>query len=570
MSEHAAINLLIVEDSQDDLDLALRALRRDGLEVQWRQVVSESAMRQALGASLPDVILSDFSLPGFSGLEALRLARELAPEVPFIFVSGTIGEERAIEAIRMGATDYVLKSNMRRLGTAVKRALSEAAGRKTYEARLQYLANYDALCALPNRSLLGDRGAQAIAHAKRAGRGCGLFALNIDRFKLLNESYGHAAGDSLLKLFAERLSAAIREGDSAARLGADAFAVLAADLGRADDAMIVARRLGECAALPFPVEGRDVHVTLSIGASLYPRDGGDFDRLLRNADAAMNRAKAAGGNAFQFYAAEMTAQAMERLELENALRVAMAQQQLELHYQPQIHIQSGNVLGVEALMRWRHPQRGPVSPAVFIPIAEQSNLIQELGIWALMEGCRQLADWHRRGHRVRLAVNVSARQFRSKGFVEAVGRALQVCQLDPSFLELELTESVLIEDRERAIAILTELKKLGVQIAVDDFGTGYSSLSYLSGLPVDCLKIDRSFVAQTTKGGRDAAIAQAIISLAHALGLRVLAEGVETAEQLEFLRRHGCDECQGYLFARPGAADTTAGLLAGGPMLPTT
>jgi diguanylate cyclase (GGDEF)-like protein/PAS domain S-box-containing protein len=693
VTEDTALNVLFVEDSEEDVELALRALKRDGVDVLWRRVASEGAMKEAIGAFQPDAILSDFSMPGFDGLHALRLARDIAPEVPFIFVSGTIGEERAIEAIRLGATDYVLKQNMRRLGTALKRAIAEAADRervrkteeerarlveileatsdyvgmsdpqgrqiylnaagrklvgargedipgkliletypawarellerearpaaertglwqgetamlgqggreipvsqviiahrnpdggirffstiardiserKAYEAQLKYLANYDALCGLPNRSLLGDRTAQAITHAKRTGRPCGLFVLNIDRFKLLNESYGHGAGDSLLKLFAERLAAAIREGDTAARLGADAFAVLASDLAREDDAMTVARKIRECAAAPFSAEGRDVHVTLSIGVSLHPRDGDDFDRLLRNADAAMHRVKAASGNSFQFYAAEMTREATERVQLENALRVAAAQKQLALDYQPQIDIRSCKIVGVEALMRWRHPERGLVSPAVFIPIAEEADLIQGLGIWALMEGCRQLADWQRRGHRVRLAVNVSARQFRSEGFVEAVGRALRVHELDPALLELELTESVLIEDRDKAISILSALKRLGVHIAVDDFGTGYSSMSYLSGLPVDCLKIDRSFVVQTAKGGRDAAIAQAIISLAHALGLRVLAEGVETLEQLQFLQQHGCDECQGYLFARPRAADAISSLLAGGPLAP--
>jgi diguanylate cyclase (GGDEF)-like protein/PAS domain S-box-containing protein len=684
MSE--AVNILFVEDSEDDVVLALHALKRDGLDAVWKRVQNEPDMRSVLAEVKPDAILSDFSMPGFDGLRALKLAKEVVPEVPFIFVSGTIGEERAIEAIRMGATDYVLKNNMRRLGTSVRRALTEAedrarvlkaeaerrrlveileatsdyvgmsdaegrqiylnggghrmlgiekdallgktvfgiypdwardivlnearptalregiwqgetailgpdgreipvsqviiahktdAGqirfyssiardiseRKAYEARLKYLANYDALSGLPNRALLGDRASQSIGHARRTGRSCALVVLNIDRFKLLNDSYGHGAGDALVKLVGERIAASTRDGDTVARLGADDFAVLANDLSRPDDVVHVARKIRDGFAAPFSIDGRDLHVTLSIGASTFPRDGEEFDLLLRNADAAMHRAKQQGGNAFQFYAAAMTSDAVERIELENALRVAAQQGQLELHYQPQVDMQDGRIVGVEALMRWKHPTRGYVSPATFIPIAEDSDLIRSLGSWALNEAARTLAGWCAAGRRVRAAVNVSARQFRASGFIDDVARALRVHKLDPALLEIELTESALIEDRDEATAILGELKKLGVHVAVDDFGTGYSSLSYLSGLPVDCLKIDRSFVMNAAKGGRDAAIAQAIVSLAHSLGMSVVAEGVETPDQLAFLRDHGCDMAQGYLFAKPAPAATVSGLL---------
>jgi diguanylate cyclase (GGDEF)-like protein/PAS domain S-box-containing protein len=682
------IRILFVEDSQPDVELSLRALKQDGIEAQWNRVDSEKALREKLASEKPDAVLSDFSMPGFDGASALRIVQEVMPDVPFIFVSGTIGEERAIEAIRSGATDYVLKNNLRRLGTAVKRALIESAARhkarkveeerarlvqileatpdyvgmsdpdgrqiylnaagrrligrpndadvigttiydiypewardiiqkqarptaesagvwqgetamlgadgkevpvsqvilahksedgksiryfstvardvserKAYEARIQYLANYDALSNLPNRTLLGDRTAQAIAHARRTGRTCALIAVNVDRFKLLNDSYGHTAGDALLKAVAERLAAAAREGDTVARLGADAFAVLAADLARPDDVLHLARKVRACAAYPFSVGGRDAHVTFSVGASTYPRDGENFDLLLRNADAAVNRVKGAGGDGFQYYAAEMTREAVDHIELESALRGALAQNQIELHYQPQVSLRDTGIVGLEALMRWKHPERGFVSPALFIPIAEESDLIQSLGLWALMEGARKLAEWRKAGHRVRVAVNVSARQFASDGFVDAVARSLRVHEIEPALLELELTESALIQDRDKAVSILEGLKRLGVQIAVDDFGTGYSSLSYLSGLPVDCLKIDRAFVTQSSKRGRDAAIAQAIISLGHSLGLRVLAEGVETAEQLQFLRNQGCDEAQGYLFAKPAPSDAASALL---------
>src|SRR5437879_6110873 len=452
MRQDAPVNLLFVEDSAEDVQLALRALRRDGLETLWRQVGSESAMKVALSEARPDAILSDFSMPGFDGMEALLLAREIVPQVPFIFLSGTIGEERAIAAIRMGATDYVLKSSMRRLGTAVKRALSETEERNAYETRIRYLANYDALSGLPNRSLLADRTAQAIAHARRTERTCGLIVLNIDRFKLVNEGFGQAARD-----------------------------------------------------------------------------------------------------------------ATERVELENALRAAPERGELGLHYQPQVEIASGRISGLEALMRWHHPERGLISPAQFIPMAEESDLISSLGEWALVTACRQLFEWDASGHPApRVGVNVSARQFHSPGFADLVARSLRERRISPSRLELELTEGVLIDDREEAVAVLGQLKELGVQIAVDVCGSGYSSLSYLSGLPIDCLKIDRSFVVQTTDGGRGAAIAQAIISLGHSLRLRVLAEGVETPEQLEFLRRHGCNEYQGYLFSRPCTVEAVSGLLVRG------
>ncbi len=689
------IQVLFIEDSEVDVELALRSLEQGGFEVSWERVDLEEDLRRVLGSSKPQAILSDFSMPRFDGVDALRLVKEIAPGIPFIFLSGTIGEERAIEAIRLGATDYVLKNNMRRLSTVVRRALSEAgereririaeeerarlvqileatsdyvcmtdpagtitylnaAGRKltgspesegvgrslgeiypawarglieregtpaasragvwngetailgadgteipvsqviiahrgpdgeirffstiardirerkAYEARLQYLANYDPLTGLPNRDLLGDRTLQAVAHARRASRPAALLVLNLDRFKLVNESYSHGAGDTLLHMVADRLKSAVREGDTVARLGGDAFAVLATDLARPDDVVSVARKIREAMHSPFWLEGRDLHVTLSIGASVYPRDGEEFDMLFRNADAAMHRVKADGRNGFQFYAAAMTQQATDRVELENELRLALEKDQLEIHYQPQVVLANGRIVGVEALMRWNHPQRGWIPPGQFIPIAEDSDLIHPLGEFALAESCRQIRVWGEAGlAELRLAVNVSAQQFRSPGFAQAVEGALHASKLEPRNLELELTEGVLVESRDRTVAVLNALKELGVQIAVDDFGTGYSSLSYLSRLPIDCLKIDRSFVSKAHEHGHDAAITQAVISLAHSLGVRVIAEGVETVEQLEFLRMHRCDQAQGYLFSPAVHPESMAQFLAVGSLEPS-
>src|SRR2546430_2677727 len=338
-----------------------------------------------------------------------------------------------------------------RFFSTIARDISE---RKAYEKRITYLASYDALSGLPNRSLLGDRTAQAMTHARRIGRPCALIVLDLDRFKLINDSYGRTAGDALLRQGGQRIRGAVRDGDTTARLEAASFAVLAADLARADDVLNVTRKVHELFKVPLSIEGHDIHVTLSIGASVFPRDGDNFDALLGNADVAKHRVKASGGKGFQFYAAAMTREATERIELENALRTAVARRELELHYQPQVDIASGRIRGVEALMRWRHAERGWIPPGRFIPVAEESHLIQPLGDWALGEGCRQLAAWDRAGHYdLQVGINVSAVPFRSAGFVGGVTRALRAQAIDPSPLEVELTESELIDDREVAISV---------------------------------------------------------------------------------------------------------------------
>jgi EAL domain-containing protein (putative c-di-GMP-specific phosphodiesterase class I) len=324
----------------------------------------------------------------------------------------------------------------------------------------------------------------------------------------------------------------------------------------------------EATATPFGIQGQELQLTVSAGAGIHPKDGEDFEALLRSAETARNDAKASGGNRFHCYASEMTRETSERMELETALRAAIERGELHMHYQPQIDIATGRVAGAEALMRWKHPQRGWIPPAKFIPVAEESDLIMSLGEWALLRAAEQLARWRREGAApMRVAVNVSARQFRDPGFVEAAARAVRAIGGDPAGLEIELTESVVIEDPKRVSATLQELRGLGIGIAVDDFGTGYSSLGYLSSLPVDCLKIDRGFVGRIAQGGRDIAIIRAIISLSHGLRMRVIAEGVETGMELEFLGRHGCNEAQGFYFspavdAAAFQAFTKAGALA--------
>lgn len=670
------LRVLFIEDSTIDVELTVLELERDNFAVAWDRVDTEPGLRAALESDNPDIVISDYTMPRFDGVRALQVVRELAPNVPFIFLSGTIGEERAIESIREGATDYVLKSNMRRLPIAVRRALSDAherararaaeearerlaaileatsdcvamfepdggliylnaAGRaltgladrdlgtvnvlsmhphssrqaieenawpaakeqglwhgetsllaadgtevpmsqviiahhgadgemeylstiardirerKAYEERIAYLANYDALTGLPNRSLLNDRTAQAMAYKRHGNRSLALLVIDIDRFKLVNDGYGQNVGDELLRLMGDRLCGAVRDGDTVARLSADTFAILATDLAHPDDMLTIARKVQAMMGRSFDLGTREIRLTVSMGASAFPRDGRDFDTLLRNADSAMHRVKSEGRDGFQFYAVDMTSDAADRVDLESDLRAALERGELTMHFQPQVSLESGRIVGVEALMRWNHPERNWVSPGVFIPIAEHSDLIHSLGEWAFLEACRQLRQWGSAANGMRMAVNVSARQFRSPGFTRSVARVIEASGVDPRCVELELTESVLVDDQRHAGNTLDSLKAVGVKVAVDDFGTGYSSLSYLSRLPIDCLKIDRVFLQNIPGERHDTAIVQAIISLADSMELEVIAEGIETEEQLLFLRDHGCREGQGFYFGRP-------------------
>jgi diguanylate cyclase (GGDEF)-like protein len=436
--------------------------------------------------------------------------------------------------------------------------------RQAYEARIRYLANYDGLTGLPNRSLLGEHAARAIAgHASRR-RSVALLVIDLDRFKLINDGYGRAVGDTVLRTVGRRLASLAREGETAARLGADTFALLWPDPGSRETVAQRTRDILDLLRMPYETaDGRPIHVSASIGVSLSPADGEDFEALYRNADTAMHRAKEAGRNDLQFYSAEMTRAAAERAALEHDLRAALSGGLLELHYQPQLDLASGELTGVEALARWNHPGRGWISPETFIRIAEDSELILSLGNWALLTACRQLRQWEREGIVVpRVAVNVSSRQFMRDDFAGLVGEALRDARLEPQRLELELTESVLLGDRDKAMATLDAVNRLGVTASIDDFGSGYSSLSYLAQLPVGCLKIDRSFIRDCTLDRRCKTIVQSVISLSTALGLRVIAEGIETGEQLDYLRALSCHEGQGYLFSRPLPAGEFAAFVA--------
>ncbi|GLZ84081.1 motility regulator [Metapseudomonas resinovorans] len=433
---------------------------------------------------------------------------------------------------------------------------SDISERKASEQRIHRLAYYDGLTHLPNRTLFQDRLHTALQYAERNQEWVVLMFLDLDRFKPINDSLGHAAGDRMLKDVAVRLAACVHEDDTVARMGGDEFTLLlqprATREGALNRAVHVAEQILDSLARPFVLEGREFFVTASIGIALSPQDGRELSQLMKNADTAMYHAKERGKNNFQFYQADMNARALERLELESDLRHALEQGEFLLYYQPQFSGDGKRLTGVEALLRWRHPKRGLVPPGEFVPVLEELGLVVQVGDWVLAEACRQLKAWHQEKMRLpKISVNISARQFADGQLAERIAAIIEDSGLPAACLELELTESILMRDVAEAMDILENLKRLGLCIAVDDFGTGYSSLNYLKQFPIDVLKIDRSFVDGLPDGERDAQIARAIIAMAHSLNLAVIAEGVETQAQLDFLREHGCDEVQGYLFGHP-------------------
>ena len=434
---------------------------------------------------------------------------------------------------------------------------------------LASMAYYDVLTGLPNRVLLQDRLRQAMIEAERHERLVALMFMDLDRFKNINDTLGHEMGDLLLKKVAKRLQECVRPGDTVARPGGDEFILVLAGVAHVDDVSRVAQKVVDAFALPFEIGGREQFVTCSIGVTLYPFDDRDIETLYRNADVAMYHAKEEGRNNFQFYSAEMNAQSYQRLTLENSLRHGLEREEFRLYYQPQVDLADGRIIGAEALIRWQHPELGLVSPADFIPLAEETGLIVPIGEWALRQACTQARAWQAAGlEPVRVAVNLSARQFRQQNLIDIIGTTLQQTGLAPEWLEVELTESLVMHDVNRTIEVLRGLEQRGVSVAVDDFGTGYSSLSYLRRLPIDVIKIDRSFIEHISDNADDAAIAVAIIALANSLQLKVVAEGVETRSQLNFLRHYDCDAVQGFYYSRPLPADDFTDLLRNGLRAP--
>jgi diguanylate cyclase (GGDEF)-like protein/PAS domain S-box-containing protein len=428
--------------------------------------------------------------------------------------------------------------------------------------RISYLAQHDNLTDLPNRVLLSDRLTQAMAMAHRHQRKLAVLFLDGDRFKHINDSLGHVIGDRLLQSVAQRLLDCVRRSDTVSRQGGDEFVVLLSEVTHPQDAAVSAEKILLAMNAPHRIGQHDVHLTMSIGIVTYPDDGTDAETLVRNADFAMYHAKNSGRNNYQFFKPEMNVRAVERQSLENGLRDAIERKEFVLHYQPKMNLETGGIIGVEALIRWHHPERGLVPPVQFIPIAEDCGFIVPIGQWVLREACYQARAWQDSGLRpMRIAVNVSAVELRASGFVAGVNDILTETGLDPRYLELELTESFLMQDSRATVAVLQSLKSMGVQLALDDFGTGYSSLSYLKRFPIDTLKIDQSFVRDLTTDADDASIVTAVISMGKSLHMGVVAEGVETREQLAFLQEQSCPEGQGYYFSRPVVAEEFTQLL---------
>ena len=445
---------------------------------------------------------------------------------------------------------------------AVIETLKDSTKRKKYQEQLEYQANHDGLTSLPNRNLLTDRIRRALLISRRSQQEVAVFVLDLDNFKLINDTLGHDGGDQLLKMVAERLNACVRGGDTVARQGGDEFIVIIADQGLFDLAPIIAGKILEAVAAPLRVNGHELVVTASIGISISPKDGEDVQTLVKNAEVAMYRAKEQGQNTFQFYTGEMNARSLARMTTEKHLRRALERDELTVFYQPKVNIASGLITGMEALVRWQSPDLGMIGPDTFIPLAEETGLIVAIGAWVLKTACAQNKAWQDAGLPfLSVAVNLSPRQFRQQNIAALIQECLQETGLDPHYLELEITESMVMQDVDRVTTVLAELKRLGVTLAMDDFGTGYSSLGYLKRFPFDKLKIDQSFIRDITSEPNNAAIAKAVIAMARSLRMKVIAEGVETQGQLNYLTRHGCDEIQGYLFSRPVPADAFERLL---------
>ncbi len=442
-------------------------------------------------------------------------------------------------------------------------SLRESAARKRFERELDYQSRYDSLTGLANRTLFIDRLEQLLAHAGRNAKQLMVVLINLDRFKAINDSLGHAKGDLVLRVVGQRLASILREGDTVARLSADEFGIVLSDIAVEEDAVSLVHKLQGAITQPLTLEGDELFITGSLGIAYYPKDGKETECLLKNAETAMHTARSLGGGAFHFYAADMDRAVSASLALESSLRRALDHEELTLHFQPKVSLHSGNIVGAEVLARWPHPEVGMIPPLEFIPLAERTGLIVPLGEWVLDQTCAHLRSWLDDGLPVPpLAVNLAARQFRQENLVQMVRQRLQQHALDPRLLELEITESTAMHDVEKTVSVLRELKALGLTLYLDDFGTGYSSLTYLKRFPIDYLKIDQSFVRDVTTDPDDTAICVAVIGLAHALKLRVVAEGVETEGQLNTLRLKGCDEIQGYYFSKPVAAAQFASLLA--------
>lgn len=551
------MNVLIAEDDPVSCRIIEATLRKWGYDVVVARDGKE-AMKVLKYAEAPRLAILDWMMPGMDGIEICREVRK-GPNQPYTYIillTAKSQKQDMLAGLDAGADDYItkpfdsheLKARLR----AGNRIMDLQDELLSMREELENQATHDFLTGLPNRLLFSDRLNQKIVAARRNQGALAVMFLDLDRFKLVNDALGHKIGDLLLQQTADRLVRCPRDVDTVARMGGDEFTIIVSDVKNPTDALRVAERFLDCFSMPFEIEGHQLFVTASLGISIYPAHGSDVETLVRNADSAMYHAKKLGGNRYQPCTDALASMPSTRMQLENSLRRALERDEFMILYQPRVDLKTGNTLGAEALIRWRHPKMGLLYPNQFIPVAEETGLIVPIGQWVLECACKQSKAWQEAGlPPLEMSVNVSARQLEKDNFPDIVRQALEDSGLSPEYLGLELTESILLGNMDVASKKLQELKAMGVKISIDNFGTGHSSLSYLKDLPTDSIKIDPSFVRNIVRVPENAAIAGAVIAMAHSLNLKVVAEGIETLDQLEFLRSLNCDEMQGYFISRP-------------------
>jgi diguanylate cyclase (GGDEF)-like protein len=570
--------ILVIEDERIIRTNILKLLRAEGFET----IGADNGLTgvQLAIAEQPDLIICDILMPSLDGYGVLKALQQdpVTATIPFIFLTAKADRSDWRQGMKLGADDYLTKPFTRaelldaiasRLQKQVSLTQRHTLELKQAEDQLNYLLCYNHLTNLPNRILLQDRLSELLTQPDARIKALPILSLGFEQINRINNTFGPNSGDLLLQAIAERLLSCVGKLDTVAHLGAAQFAILLTTTHHRQEVAHIAETLLNAFSSPFLVEVHEIFLSAKIGIAFYGRDGCDLDTLIKHASVAMEEAKKPGKKPYQFYIASIGAKSQEAMFLELELRQALAREEFEVYYQPKVNLNTGEIEGAEALVRWHHPERGLVSPGEFIPVAEKTGFIVPLSEWVLKTACTQAQVWQAAGFPpIRVAVNLSGHQFNQPHLDRLIVEILTKTKLDPRYLELELTESALMQNPETAIATLRKLKSLGIQISIDDFGTGYSSLSYLAQFPFDILKIDRSFVCQLTNDEKNVAITTAILQLARSLNLKVVAEGVETEAELAFLQGHQCDQIQGYWFSPPLSAETFEGLLSGGKRLP--